>query len=409
MTMMMFSSEAPSTVASTMASGRNGMTRNQSVSRSRMRADPAAVVARRDADQRADHHRDDGGGDADEQRDPRAPDDAAPAPSGRSRRCRAGSPATAAAGSVPVALVTSRSVAGEEQRSQRAPATTKTTRMIEAGHARCAACGSSPSDADQRRAPARPTRWTATDRGAGVLVAVMCAPAGRRRRRRRRRSTLETTTATEKSRKIACSSGDVRPADRLVGQQTQAGPGEDRLDGDRARDDEADVEEDQRDGRQQRVGHGVPPADHPVHQPLGPRGRQVVLAELVDQRGAHDQASTPRGRPASASSPAGTGARLTSSTPGERAGSTPGVMRRRRSGRCPGNGPMPVREQDQQDHAEPELRHRVERQRDPGRLPGRTQPPRLQPPLMPIADADDRRQDGAVAEQQRRSARRGRR
>ena len=102
-------------------------------------------------------------------------------------------------------------------------------------------------------------------------------------------TTFETMTAIENSRKSAWSSGTSGPPDRLEGQQAQPGPAEDRLDRDGARDDEADVEEDQRDGRQQRVGYGVPAADHLVAQPLGPGGRQVVLPVLVEQRGAHDQ------------------------------------------------------------------------------------------------------------------------
>ena len=49
------------------------------------------------------------------------------------------------------------------------------------------------------------------------------------------------------------------------------------------------VEGDQGGRRQQRVGHGVPPAHRDVAQPLGPRGGQVVLAQLVEQRRPHDQ------------------------------------------------------------------------------------------------------------------------
>ena len=90
MTMMIVTVEPPRTVASTIANGRNGITRNQSVSRCSGATQPV-VVAGGDADRRPDEHGDQGGGDADG-RDTRAPTPAVPAWSGPSRRCPARTP-----------------------------------------------------------------------------------------------------------------------------------------------------------------------------------------------------------------------------------------------------------------------------------------------------------------------------
>src|SRR3954453_6292100 len=81
----------------------------------------------------------------------------------------------------------------------------------------------------------------------------------------------------------------VRDLQRLAGQQAQAGDRKHRLDGDRSGDHEADVDRGDRRGRQQRIADGVVPSDGHVAKPFRTRGRQVVLAELVEQRGAHHQ------------------------------------------------------------------------------------------------------------------------
>ena len=73
MTITMFHSDRSSTAASTMASGRNGMTRNQSVRRISTRVDPPPEEAGGDADDGADHDRQQRRRRPDEQADPRSP------------------------------------------------------------------------------------------------------------------------------------------------------------------------------------------------------------------------------------------------------------------------------------------------------------------------------------------------
>ena len=152
---------------------------------------------------------------------------------------------------------------------------------------------------------------------------------------------LATITAEREEQEDRLQQRHVRAAERLVGQQAEARPGEDRLDRDGPRDDEADVEEDQRDGRQQRVGHGVPAAHEVVPQPLGPGRREVVLAELVEQRGAHDQRVLREVGQGQGRGRAGTGATATSRMPssdllGVRASTMPAAREQ------PREGPMPV-------------------------------------------------------------------
>src|SRR5512145_1053191 len=80
----------------------------------------------------------------------------------------------------------------------------------------------------------------------------------------------------------------VELVDRLVGQQTETRPREDRLDDDRAAEHEAEVEEDQRERRQERVRHHVVTPDHVLGQALRPGTRDVVLVRHVDHRRSHD-------------------------------------------------------------------------------------------------------------------------
>ena len=74
MTSTMLNRPRPSTVDSTIASGRKGITRNHSVTRKVIAPMTATEVARHQAHQGADHHRDQGRQQADEQGHPCAPD-----------------------------------------------------------------------------------------------------------------------------------------------------------------------------------------------------------------------------------------------------------------------------------------------------------------------------------------------
>src|SRR5262249_53026057 len=65
---------------------------------------------------------------------------------------------------------------------------------------------------------------------------------------------------------------EVRDRQRIRGEQAEAGYREHRLDGDGARDHEAEVEGDDRGGRQQGVADGVVVAHLYVTQSLGPSG-----------------------------------------------------------------------------------------------------------------------------------------
>src|SRR5262245_26256048 len=76
--------------------------------------------------------------------------------------------------------------------------------------------------------------------------------------------------------------------DRLDGLEPQARIGEDVLDGDRAADDEAERERDERDDRKERVSKAVLADDLPVGEPFRPRGEDVVLAQSLEHRRAHD-------------------------------------------------------------------------------------------------------------------------
>ena len=67
------------------------------------------------------------------------------------------------------------------------------------------------------------------------------------------------------------------------------GPGEERLDGDRPAEDEAEVERDLRHDRQARARHDVPPAHRERPQPDRARGHHVVGVHDVGDRGACDE------------------------------------------------------------------------------------------------------------------------
>ena len=88
--------------------------------------------------------------------------------------------------------------------------------------------------------------------------------------------------------------------ERLVGGEPEAGPGEDRLDRDRAREHEAEVDRDQRDDRQQRVRHRVAVAHRARRAaPWRARARGSPRASCRSATSA-SRARTRRGRRASA-------------------------------------------------------------------------------------------------------------
>ena len=184
-TRMMFRTDGPRIAASTIASGRNGITRNHSVSRMRIALRSAAEEAGEDADHGADDDRDQRRREADEQADARAPDELRPARCGRGCRCRAArTPTGVAHVGLSIVLTASQLVVVRRARARRAPSrrsATRTPRPIIPGRWRryCA----------QARASARRRRCHAMRR-AGRGDRCSCRPhprievarrAGRRR------------------------------------------------------------------------------------------------------------------------------------------------------------------------------------------------------------------------------------
>ena len=76
--------------------------------------------------------------------------------------------------------------------------------------------------------------------------------------------------------------------ERLLGERPETGPAEHDLDRDRAGDDEAEVDADERDRRQQGVRDGVAAQDAGLAEALGLGRRDVVLAARLDDRRAHE-------------------------------------------------------------------------------------------------------------------------
>ena len=76
--------------------------------------------------------------------------------------------------------------------------------------------------------------------------------------------------------------------ERLLGERPEAGPAEHDLDRDRAGDDEAEVDADERDRRQQGVRDRVAAQDAGLAEALGLGRRHVVLAAGLDDRRAHE-------------------------------------------------------------------------------------------------------------------------
>ena len=225
-------------------------------------------------DQGADHHRDRPSRRRRRTARPGRPRSAASAPSGRSRRCPAGSRRLGGASTSPGRLGHLELVGGEQQRSRQR----EQHEDGQDGEARPArrAPGGTTRQNRPRAARRRARRTARADIGAAV-VGGHVRTRGSTAATTTSATMLATTTAEREQQEHRLQHRHVRTPDRLVGQQAEAGPGEHRLDRDRPGHHEADVEEDQRDGRQQRVGHGVPAAHQLVAQALGPRGDQVVL------------------------------------------------------------------------------------------------------------------------------------
>src|SRR6266403_1681978 len=82
----------------------------------------------------------------------------------------------------------------------------------------------------------------------------------------------------------------------LEEEEPHAGEPEDRLDDHGAADVERHLQPDQADDRDQRVLERVTQDDRPLAEPLGPGGADVLLAQHVEQRGAHDAHDGPGAR-----------------------------------------------------------------------------------------------------------------
>ena len=180
-TMMMLTRDRPSTVARAMASGRNGITRNHSVSRKKIRPTQPAEEAGHQSDQGADHHRDQGRHQPDEQRDAGPPDQEgehrATVLVGAEQVVRT----TVAPSTGPSARVTSRPL--ESASSGAASATTtKNDEDAEPDHPAAVRAELRPS-APPRRDAASPGELPCGEARCRGLTSVMSAPADRASRR----------------------------------------------------------------------------------------------------------------------------------------------------------------------------------------------------------------------------------
>ena len=139
---------------------------------------------------------------------------------------------------------------------------------------------------------------------------------------------LTTRKRTLSEQHVGHDRGLVAPQHRVRHPPPDAGPPEDDLDDHGALEQEAEREPDDGHGRDQRVAAGVTPDDDPLRQTLGPGGVDVVLAELLDERGPHHPGDDRAGPVAERHARAGRGA-----TPRPRAprGSRPGSRRPCRS------------------------------------------------------------------------------
>ena len=148
--------------------------------------------------------------------------------------------------------------------------------------------------------------------------------------------------------------------ERLLGERPEAGPAEHDLDRDRAGDDEAEVDADERDRRQQGVRDRVAAQDARLAEALGLGRRDVVLAAGLDDRRAHqdrvlaDQPEADRGQRQDEVAPEVE--ELVARTTCRSCPSVEHAGRREPAERG--------REDDQQDHAQQEVRHRIEDERD---------------------------------------------
>ena len=236
----------PRTVASTIASGRNGITRNHSVSRNRLAADPAGEVPDGDADQGADHHRDQRGGEADEQRDPRAPDQQRQDRAAVLVGARAGTRRTAGCSGSPGGRGDVEARARRPAAGAKSATSDEEDQDAEPEHAGPVAAGTAARRRGRTRGAApgqRPRRaaWRTATVGVGELGgrAHAAAPAGRAAGRTGRRPGWRRSPPAENSRNMPCSTGKSGTFERLVGQQAEARDREHRLDRDRAGDHEA--------------------------------------------------------------------------------------------------------------------------------------------------------------------------
>ena len=100
-------------------------------------------------------------------------------------------------------------------------------------------------------------------------------------------------TAASEEEKERLEHGEVGAADGVGGELAQAGPGKNSLDGDRAREDEAEVDRSEGHDREQRVGNGMAVAHRHIPQSLGPSHREIVLTHYVEQRAPGDEGVLP--------------------------------------------------------------------------------------------------------------------
>ena len=265
------------------------MTRNQSVSRSRTRADPAGVVPGGDADERADHHR-------------RRAVAAKPTsseirePQMQQRQHRAAAlvgaervaAGTAGCSSSPVALVTSSPSSCGRAAGAKIATRMKTISTPSPTNAGLVAPELPPEAPAAARAPRpgqrpRRARWRPRPRRRRLGGrAHAAAPAGRARRTTQVGDQVGDDHPGREQQEDALQQRDVRHLDRLVRQQPEARPGEHGLDRDRAGDHEADVEQDQRDRRA--AGRSGTACRRRTIASVSPLARAVVQVVLAQSR-----------------------------------------------------------------------------------------------------------------------------
>ena len=140
------------------------------------------------------------------------------------------------------------------------------------------------SDAGRRRGAGVDRRvQRRLGRGCIAVTVIRAGSAGRGRRSETSTMRFTTQVADGDDEREALDDDVVAAADRLEQRLAHAGQVEDRLGQDRAGQERAELQPDDRDHRQQRVAHAVADDHRPLLEALGPGRPDVVEAEHLEQ------------------------------------------------------------------------------------------------------------------------------